>query len=53
MNSEAWTILVVGTALGGLMWQMLRTLRQDMVRQFSEGEESAGSLGRGPSRPCP
>ena len=36
MNSEAWTILVVGTALGGLMWQMLRTLRQDMVRQFSE-----------------
>ena len=36
VNSEAWTILAVGTALGGLMWQMLRTLRQDMVRQFSE-----------------
>ena len=36
MNPEAWTILAVGTALGGLMWQMLRTLRQDMARRFSE-----------------
>ena len=28
MSPEAWTILAVGTALGGLVWQMLRSLRQ-------------------------
>ena len=36
MNPEAWTILAVGTALGGLVWQMNRALRQDMVRRFGE-----------------
>ena len=34
MNAEAWTILTVGVALGGLVWQMLRLLRQDMAQQF-------------------
>ena len=34
MNPEAWTILAVGTALGGLVWQMLRSLRLDMARRF-------------------
>ena len=36
MNPEAWTILAVGTALGGLVWQMLRSLRLDMVRRFED-----------------
>ena len=36
VNPEAWTILAVGTALGALVWQMLRSLRQDMARRFSE-----------------
>ena len=40
MNPEAWTILAVGVALGGLVWQMLRSLRQDMVRQFAEVSEN-------------
>ena len=34
MNPEAWAILAVGTALGGLVWQMLRSLRLDMARRF-------------------
>ena len=36
MNAEAWTIVAVGTALGGLVWQMLRSLRADMMRQFGD-----------------
>ena len=43
MNAEAWTIIAVGVALGrlnvalgGLMWQMLRSFRQDVARQFGE-----------------
>ena len=36
MNAEAWTILAVGTALGGLVWQMLRSLRLDMAKRFAD-----------------
>ena len=43
MNAEAWTIIAVGVALGGLivalgglMWQMLRSFRLDVTRQFSD-----------------
>ena len=36
MNPEAWTILAVGVALGGLTWQMLRSLRLDMDRKFGD-----------------
>ena len=36
MNPEAWTILAVGTALGGLVWQMLRSLRLEMARRFED-----------------
>ena len=43
MNAEAWTIVAVGVALGGLivalgglMWQMLRSFRLDVMRQFGE-----------------
>ena len=43
MNAEAWTIVTVGVALGGLivalgglMWQMLRSFRLDVMRQFGE-----------------
>ena len=36
MNPEAWTILAVGTALGGLVWQLLRSLRLDMARRFED-----------------
>ena len=36
MNPEAWTILAVGVALGGLVWQMQRSLRQDMARRFGD-----------------
>ena len=36
MNPEAWTILAVGVALGGLMWQMLRSLRLDMAQRFRD-----------------
>ena len=34
MNAEAWTILAAGTTVAGLVWQMLRSLRHDMMRQF-------------------
>ena len=41
MSAEVWTILSVGTALGGLvialgglMWRMLRSIRHDMDRRF-------------------
>ena len=36
MNPDTWTILAVGVALGGLVWQMLRSLRMDMVRRFED-----------------
>ena len=36
MNADTWTILAVGVALGGLVWQMLRSLRMDMVRRFED-----------------
>ena len=36
MNPETWTILAVGVALGGLVWQMLRSLRLDMDRNFRD-----------------
>ena len=36
MNPEAWTILAVGVGLGALVWQMLRSLRQDMARRFED-----------------
>lgn len=36
MNPDTWTILAVGVALGGLVWQMLRSPRQDMVRRFED-----------------
>ena len=44
MNPEAWTILAVGTALGGLVWQMLRSLRQDMVRRFGDIDGKFGEI---------
>ena len=40
MNPEVWTILAVGVTLGGLVWQMLRSLRQDMGRRFAEVSEN-------------
>ena len=46
MIPEAWTILAVGMALGGLVWQMLRSLRQDMARRFGEMAESFRDVGR-------
>ena len=36
MSAEVWAILGVGIALGGLMWRMLRSMRQDMDRQFKQ-----------------
>ena len=44
MNPEAWTILAVGTALGGLVWQMLRSLRLDMARRFEEVDRKFGDM---------
>ena len=44
MNAEAWTILAVGTALGGLMWQMLRSLRHDMMRRFGDVDRKFGEV---------
>ena len=46
MNAEAWTILAVGTALGGLMWQMLRSLRHDMMRRFGDVDRKFGDVDR-------
>ena len=46
LNAEAWTILAVGTALGGLMWQMLRSLRHDMVRRFGDVDRRFGDVDR-------
>ena len=39
MSAEVWTILSVGIALGGLMWRMLRSLRNDMDRRFEQMSE--------------
>ena len=36
VNPQAWTILAVGTALGALVWQMLRSLRLDLARRFED-----------------
>ena len=44
MNPEAWTILAVGVALGGLTWQMLRSLRLDMDRQFGDMDKKFGGI---------
>ena len=44
MNPEAWTILAVGVALGGLVWPMMRSLRQDMARRFAEVSENFRDL---------
>ena len=44
MNPEAWTILAVGTALGGLVWQMLWSLRQDMARRFGDIDRKFGGI---------
>jgi len=46
MNPEAWTILAVGTALGGLVWQMLRSLRLDMVRRFEDVDGKFSDMNR-------
>ena len=39
MSAEVWAILGVGIALGGLMWRMLRSMRQDMDRRFEQVAE--------------
>ena len=44
MSPEAWTILAVGVALGGLVWQMLRSLRQDLARRFGDVERKFGEI---------
>ena len=35
-NPDTWTILTVGVAICGLVWQMLRSLRQDMMQRFED-----------------
>ena len=44
MSPEAWTILAVGTALGGLVWQMLRSLRQEMTQRFGDVDRKLGEI---------
>ena len=46
MNPEAWTILAVGVALGGLTWQMLRSLRLDMDRKFGDVDKKFDGIDR-------
>ena len=53
MNAEAWTIITVGVALGGLnvalaglMWQMLRSFRLDVARQFGEVDKKFDGIDR-------
>jgi len=36
MSAEVWAILGVGIALAGLMWRMLRSMREDMDRRFKQ-----------------
>ena len=35
-DPDTWTILTVGVAISGLVWQMLRSLRQDMMQRFED-----------------
>ena len=35
-DPDTWTILTVGVAIGGFVWQMLRSLRQDMMQRFGD-----------------
>ena len=44
MNADTWMILAVGVALGGLVWQMLRSLRMDMVRRFEDIDKKFGDV---------
>ena len=46
MNPEAWTIFAVGTALCGLVWQMLRSLRLDMARRFEDVDRKFSDMNR-------
>ena len=46
MNADTWTILAVGVALGGLVWQMLRSLRTDMVRRFEDADKRFVAMDR-------
>ena len=46
MNQESWTILAVGIGLGGLVWQMLRSLRHDMMRRFGDVDRRFGDIDR-------
>ena len=44
MSPDTWTIAAVGVALGGLVWQMLRSLRMDMVRRFEDIDKKFGDV---------
>ena len=44
MSAEVWAILGVGIALGGLMWRMLRSMRQDMDRRFGQVDKRFGQV---------
>ena len=44
MNQESWTVLAVGITLGGLVWQMLRSLRHDMLRRFGDVDRKFGEM---------
>ena len=46
MNPDTWTILAVGVALGGLVWQMLRSLRMNMVRLFEDIDKKFDDMGK-------
>ena len=51
MSAEVWAILGVGIALGGLMWRMLRSIRQDMDRRFVSNRWRSASERCGASLP--
>ena len=36
MNQESWTIIAASITLGGLVWQMIRSFRHDMMRRFAD-----------------
>ena len=44
MSPDTWTIAAVGVALGGLVWQMLRSLRMDMVQRFEDIDKKFGDV---------